>query len=153
MKAVSFLLVAVTLLAQAPDSASRLSEDERSVYRLFLESKRFSGYRLEPQPDRWWDATREILQDCLQGLNLEARESPSTRFDESLIKGLSLTLTEKRNSALKLSEIAFDRGHRYAALRYSFSCGFDCAESATVVFEKTNGTWHQIDHRCSMVVA
>ncbi len=151
MKVVGFLLIAVTALAQALTSS--LSEDERAVYRLFLESKRYSGVRLESQPARWWEATRKIPQDCLRGLNLQAREVHSTQFDERLIDGLSLTLTEKRNATLTLSEIAFDPAHRYAALRYTFWCGRLCGEGMTLVFEKANGTWRQIDRHCPKAVA
>lgn len=40
-----------------------------------------------------------------------------------------------------MSEIAFDKEHRYAAVSYSFWCGSLCGNGATVVFEKVNGVW------------
>jgi len=40
-----------------------------------------------------------------------------------------------------MSEIAFDKEHRFAAVRYSFWCGSLCGHGSTLVFEKVNGEW------------
>jgi hypothetical protein len=40
-----------------------------------------------------------------------------------------------------MSEIAFDKEHRSAAVRYSFWCGSLCGHGSTLVFEKVNGEW------------
>ena len=42
-----------------------------------------------------------------------------------------------------VSEIAFDREHRFAAVRYSFWCGSLCGHGSTLVFEKVNGKWRK----------
>jgi hypothetical protein len=70
-----------------------------------------------------------------------------------MVDGLPLTLTGKRSATLRLSEIAFDKGPRYAALHYFFSCGNRCAESSIAVFEKSEGTWRQIDRHCATAFA
>jgi len=49
---------------------------------------------------------------------------------------------------LTLSEVAFDRNHRYAAMSFSFVCGGLCGHGSTAVFEKKNGKWQQLKRRC-----
>lgn len=49
------------------------------------------------------------------------------------------------NSGLfSMSEIAFDKEHRFAAVRYSFWCGSLCGHGSTLVFEKSNGEWRKV---------
>ncbi len=49
------------------------------------------------------------------------------------------------NGALfSMSEIAFDKEHRFAAVRYSFWCGSLCGHGSTLVFEKVNGEWRKL---------
>lgn len=45
---------------------------------------------------------------------------------------------------LRLSEIAFDTHHQYAALNYDFQCGLLCGRGATVVFRKVGPTWKRL---------
>jgi hypothetical protein len=40
---------------------------------------------------------------------------------------------------LTLSEVVFDKEHRYAAMNFSFVCGGLCGHAATLVFEKKDG--------------
>jgi hypothetical protein len=40
-----------------------------------------------------------------------------------------------------MSEIAFDKEHHFAAVRYSFWCGSLCGHGSTLIFEKVNGEW------------
>jgi len=48
------------------------------------------------------------------------------------------------NGLFSMSEIAFDKEHHFAALRYSFWCGSLCGHGSTLVFEKTNGEWRNV---------
>jgi hypothetical protein len=49
------------------------------------------------------------------------------------------------NTALfSMSEIAFDKEHRFAAVRYSFWCGSLCGHGSTLVFRKTKGEWRKL---------
>jgi hypothetical protein len=43
-----------------------------------------------------------------------------------------------------ISEIAFDKERHFAAVRYSFWCGFLCGHGSTLVFEKVNGEWRKL---------
>jgi hypothetical protein len=40
-----------------------------------------------------------------------------------------------------MSEIAFDKEHHFAAVRYSFWCGSLCGHGSTLIFEKVDGEW------------
>lgn len=43
-----------------------------------------------------------------------------------------------------VSEIAFDKEHHFAAVRYSFWCGSLCGHGSTLIFEKVNGEWRKV---------
>lgn len=45
-----------------------------------------------------------------------------------------------------LSEIAFDREHRYAVVSYSFVCGGLCGNGKTLVVRRTGQTWKVTKH-------
>lgn len=47
-----------------------------------------------------------------------------------------------------MSEIAFDKGHHFAAVRYTFWCGSLCAHGRTLVFENVNGEWQNANRSC-----
>jgi hypothetical protein len=48
-----------------------------------------------------------------------------------------------------MSEIAFDKEHHFAAVRYSFWCGVLCAHGRTLVFENVNGEWRNANRNCA----
>jgi hypothetical protein len=48
------------------------------------------------------------------------------------------------NGLFSMSEIAFDKEHHFAAVRYSFWCGSLCGHGSTLVFEKVNGEWRRV---------
>lgn len=49
---------------------------------------------------------------------------------------------------LTLSEIAFDKTHRYAVMSFSFVCGGLCGHGETIVFQKVDGKWKRTERRC-----
>ena len=51
---------------------------------------------------------------------------------------------------LTLSEVAFDKSHRYAAMSFSFVCGGLCGHGSTIVFEKKKGKWKESKRHCSV---
>jgi hypothetical protein len=55
---------------------------------------------------------------------------------------------------LVLSEIAFDKEHRFAVLKYLLVCGEHCAGGATLVMEKMDGKWNASAGRpaCALLV-
>jgi hypothetical protein len=59
----------------------------------------------------------------------------------------------KDPGVLALSEIAFDKSHRFAVLKYVFLCGSDCNSGATLVLEKVGPRWTGTTRRpCSFAV-
>jgi hypothetical protein len=47
-----------------------------------------------------------------------------------------------------MSEIAFDKGHHFAVVRYSFWCGSLCGHGRTLAFENANGEWRNANRNC-----
>ena len=47
-----------------------------------------------------------------------------------------------------MSEIAFDKNHRFAVVTYSFWCGSLCGNGSTLVFENVNGKWRNAKRNC-----
>ena len=47
-----------------------------------------------------------------------------------------------------MSEIAFDKGHHFAAVRYSFWCGSLCGHGRTLVFQNVKGEWRDANRNC-----
>lgn len=47
-----------------------------------------------------------------------------------------------------MSEIAFDKEHRFAAVSYSFWCGSLCGHGGTLVFENVHGEWRNVNRNC-----
>ena len=54
---------------------------------------------------------------------------------------------------LTLSEIAFDKKHRYAVFRYWFECWGLCGSGGTVIFGKQNGVWVMSKRSCMHVAS
>lgn len=54
-----------------------------------------------------------------------------------------------KSGVLSISEIAFDKAHRFAFFRYSFYCGSLCGQGGMVVFEKEGDKWKRSERRCS----
>jgi hypothetical protein len=47
-----------------------------------------------------------------------------------------------------MSEIAFDKDHRFGVVSYSFWCGSLCGNGSTLVFEKVDGVWKNANRPC-----
>lgn len=47
-----------------------------------------------------------------------------------------------------MSEIAFDKEHRYAVVSYNFWCGLLCGNGATLIFERVGNGWKKSDRDC-----
>jgi hypothetical protein len=117
--------------------------------------------------------------NCLKGIVLDAAPSSGRALDPDVAAGLSFVLVdpERQTAAirandpsvkirrgarvedavksafasglLELSEIAFDREHRYAVLTFGFHCGALCGQGGTVVLEKADGQWKAAKRQCS----
>lgn len=61
----------------------------------------------------------------------------------------------KDPGVLALSEIAFDKSHHFAVLKYVFLCGSHCNSGAVLVLEKVGSRWSATDairRTCSIMV-
>jgi hypothetical protein len=59
----------------------------------------------------------------------------------------------KDPGVLALSEIAFDKSHHFAVLKYVFLCGSHCNSAAILVLEKVGSRWTSTTRRpCSFAV-
>jgi hypothetical protein len=47
-----------------------------------------------------------------------------------------------------MSEIAFDKDHRFGVVSYSFWCGSLCGNGSTLVFRKVKGEWRNTKRNC-----
>ncbi|HXZ10962.1 MAG TPA: hypothetical protein VEG64_01095 [Candidatus Sulfotelmatobacter sp.] len=58
------------------------------------------------------------------------------------------------SNILVLSEIAFDKSHRFAVMKYLLLCGEHCAYGATLVMEKVGSGWTTSQrHLCAMFLS
>jgi hypothetical protein len=54
---------------------------------------------------------------------------------------------------LVLSEIAFDKNHQFAVVKYLLMCGEHCASGVTLVMEKVDGKWTESSRRpCALLI-
>ncbi len=73
--------------------------------------------------------------------------------DPSRTMGEGKTVKDAVNAAfasglLVISEIAFDKEHHYAVMRFRFVCGGLCGNGATLVLEKVGDTWQPTKRSC-----
>ena len=94
--------------------------------------------------------------DCLHGLHMEnLAEAAQTVHDlpPTILPGPKLRLARPGKSVpspglLSLSEIVFDKEHRYAVVGYSFVCRGKCGGGRTRVYEKVGGEWKDANREC-----
>lgn len=48
------------------------------------------------------------------------------------------------NALFSVSEVAFDKDHRFAVVSYRFWCGSLCGNGSTLVFQKVKGEWRSV---------
>ena len=64
-------------------------------------------------------------------------------------KGVDETVeTAFASGLLTLSEVAFDKAHQYAVMRFSFWCGGLCGHGETIVYHRKNGKWERASRHC-----
>lgn len=82
------------------------------------------------------------------------RNDPQNFIKRAIDKHQKVTNQELDDSIKKafetglftLSEIAFDKNHRYAVVAYSFVCGGLCGNGETLVLRKVGQTWKVTKH-------
>jgi hypothetical protein len=58
-----------------------------------------------------------------------------------------------KSGVLSMSEITFDKAHRFAVFKYGFYCGSRCGRGGTVVFEKEGDKWKPSKRSCSLWIS
>jgi len=119
---------------------------------------------------------------CLQGLQLEAAPESSKAvhsIGQEVLRGRLIHLVSERQERsilkqrdadpatptkdasgttsdpgiLALSEVVFDKSHRFAVLKYVFLCGSRCNSGAILVLEKVDSHWTGRTKRpCSFIL-
>src|SRR5215469_9122589 len=96
----------------------------------------------------------EVLPDKRMKLvdpKRQARVVHSNDPDHTIRKGQSVkdaVETAFSTALFSMSEIAFDKDHRFGVLSYRFWCGSLCGNGSTLVFEKVNGEWRNANRNC-----
>lgn len=118
------------------------------------------GLHLE-KPNEPRRSVHLLSPEILKGRNLELVDS---RRQASLVEAADSAARQGGDSKeqpqaalsehgfLVLSEIAFDKTHRFAVLKYDFVCGAHCSTSQTYVMEKVGDRWEVKGRPCTMVV-
>ena len=101
---------------------------------------------------------RDLTPEILSGKNMRLVDSSQQRKivkandpDKTMRTGKSVgnAVSDAFSTALfSMSEIAFDKQHRYAVVSYSFWCGSLCGNGSTLVFENFGGEWRKTDRIC-----
>lgn len=100
----------------------------------------------------------DLTPDVLPGNNMKLVDSDKqTKLIQKNDPAKPMRIGESVHSAVRsafvtglfaMSEIAFDKGHRYAAVRYSFWCGGLCGHGSTLILEKIDGRWKKTNRNC-----
>jgi hypothetical protein len=95
--------------------------------------------------------TREILpRKDISLVDLEQRAAVARRTSDQ-VRGITpaeIAEADIANGFFSLSEVAFDRQHRYAVVKYSFQCGTLCGSGRTILFEKVGSEWKKMKAEC-----
>jgi hypothetical protein len=163
-----------------PDATS-LTSEQLQVYGDFIASFRNTGFKFLSSRTFPLDLSSVGKgAACLQGLELEEKdESIVHSLSPEVLHGSSIQLVSQNEEAailrqrdsdasarsgaapgvnkdpgvLALSEIAFDKSHHFAVLKYVFLCGSHCNSGAILVLEKVGSQWTGTTRRpCSFAV-
>jgi hypothetical protein len=93
----------------------------------------------------------QLIGDKQESAILKQRDTDAAaRGGESTKDASGMT---KDPGVLALSEIAFDKSHHFAVLKYVFLCGSHCNSGAVLVLEKVGARWTGTTRRpCSFAV-
>ena len=155
----SLSLPALASLAVGCGSSSP-SQDRLAVYRVFFET--FLNGRNAPILLQRKYIALQISDDerrgCVAGISLPAGPSVNSQLlDPRTISGLNYMFINsgqdsKRAPNLGVSEIRFDATHRYAVMRFEYSCPL-CAAFGNLVFEDADGRWVPSKRKCGAGVS
>jgi len=100
----------------------------------------------------------ELPPEVLSGNNMrlvdperQAKIVKGNDPSRTIAKGKSVdnAVTEAFATGLfSMSEIAFDKDHRYAVVSYRFWCGGLCGQGSALVFQKVGSEWKKMERNC-----
>jgi hypothetical protein len=159
---------------------SELNNEQRAVYVAFLDAIASVGFKNLASTTTAFDPsdlprTNPCLKRTPEASFSGASSGGVYIIDASLVVGRNIAIVDPQQQvALKesadrsktqapdskasldgflvLSEIAFDKAHRFALLKYNFICGTHCSTSQTYLMAKTDNQWHVSGRPCTMVV-
>lgn len=102
---------------------------------------------LDPSQTTAWPKQIRIIDPALQNVLVE-RNDPSRTIIREGKPVDDAVRSAFESGVLTLSEIAFDKNHKYAVLSFSFHCGMLCGHGATVVLKKTGAGWRVTKRNC-----
>jgi len=109
-----------------------LEDADRTLHRIGPEAIDSKKYRLV-------DADQQIAQ---------IRKYDPSRATEKGKSIKDIINTAFASGLLEISEIAFDKQHHYAVMRFRFVCGWLCGNGATLVLEKIGDKWRPTKQSC-----
>lgn len=156
-------------------SVRQLTAEQIAVYKTFLEDF-LSGSNSSinvSTTTRPFEPNKDDLQGCLIGFPHASRTKELQQLADSLVNnrvhfvdpatykvaqvGDFMRQGEDLDGAVQsafdrglmsLSEVVFDRGHKRAALSFSFQCGQLCGHGGVVIYELRNGQWQRSKRHC-----
>lgn len=165
-------------LAASNEAHAELTEEQRAVYGAFLDAISSAGFRNLTSTTILFDSSELGAENpCLRRIpdaNFSSASSVHV-VDSGLVKGRNMRIvlpqqqyalkesgdrvraqttdpqTLTANGFLQLSEVSFDKTHRFALVKYNFVCGVHCLTSQVYLMEKTDNQWRINGRPCTMV--
>lgn len=131
---------------------SGISKDAVCLQGLNLESS--SGLETTNHvlgPDVLGGRSIHLLSPDEESAALKERDANAAERDDQTRRDTTRLTNDP--GILALSDIVFDKSHRFAVVKYIFLCGSRCNSGATLVLEKEGGTWVPKRRPCDGSVA
>lgn len=176
------LLVLSALLTSFFAAKAPLTAEQSQVYADFIQSLGNANFKFVSQRTFPLDLS-SVPKDaaCLHDLQLEKADNAVHSLTQEVLRGRPIhflseqeeTVTVKQRDTqnpgadsskdrsgmtkdpgvLALSEITFDKNHRFAVLKYVFLCGSHCNSGAIIVLEKVGSQWTGTTRRpCTFIM-
>ena len=132
----------------SPDLActNRIKAGDSTVVHRITDAAALGPGLVLADPDRQQE---EIDKNDPQNLVKRAIDDHEKVTDKQLDETIKRAF---ETGLFSLSEIAFDKEHRYAVVAYSFVCGGLCGNGETLVLRRTGQAWKIVKH-CSTWVS
>jgi hypothetical protein len=140
-------------------SKEPLTDEQIAIYRAVLRNymkESYGALNVSNRTEPLQLSRRFVDKDCIKGIALEivANSVPVVhKLSRAVAINARITLVDAEQQRRKikegdfatglftLSEIAFDKPHRYALAYYSFVCGGLCGQGSMLVLQKVGDKW------------